>query len=192
MAAHQAPLSLGFSSQEYRSGLPFPSPMHAKLLQSWPTLCNLMDSSPPDSSAHWILQSRILEWVAISFSLLLFPPDKQLLQKPGCLSQKPEHYLHQLLPSHLHSQSISKFCQFCLQNLSQMSPPLLFPIASNLGQVAILAGAQSPLCLFALFCPTIHSPSTVTRMVFSFKRQIWLYQRSSTWTPLPITAPLGS
>ena len=29
MAAHQAPLSLGFSRQEYWSGLPFPSPMHA-------------------------------------------------------------------------------------------------------------------------------------------------------------------
>ena len=27
-AAHQAPLSLGFSKQEYWSGLPFPSPMH--------------------------------------------------------------------------------------------------------------------------------------------------------------------
>ena len=28
MAAHQAPLSLGFSRQEYWSGLPSPSPMH--------------------------------------------------------------------------------------------------------------------------------------------------------------------
>ena len=28
MAAHQAPLSLGFSRQEYWSGLPFPSPKH--------------------------------------------------------------------------------------------------------------------------------------------------------------------
>ena len=27
-AAHQAPLSLGFSRQEQWSGLPFPSPMH--------------------------------------------------------------------------------------------------------------------------------------------------------------------
>ena len=27
-AAHQAPLSLGFSRQEHRSGLPFPSPVH--------------------------------------------------------------------------------------------------------------------------------------------------------------------
>ena len=32
MAAHQAPLSLGFSRQEYWSGLPFPSPMHACML----------------------------------------------------------------------------------------------------------------------------------------------------------------
>ena len=27
-AAHQAPLSLGFSRQEHCSGLPFPSPVH--------------------------------------------------------------------------------------------------------------------------------------------------------------------
>ena len=42
--------------------------MHAKLLQSCPTLCDPMDSSPPGSSIHGILQARILEWVAISLS----------------------------------------------------------------------------------------------------------------------------
>ena len=36
--------------------------------QSCPTLCDPMDCSPPDSSVHGILQARILEWVAISFS----------------------------------------------------------------------------------------------------------------------------
>ena len=36
--------------------------------QSCLTLCNPRDSSPPGSSVHWILQARILEWVAISFS----------------------------------------------------------------------------------------------------------------------------
>ena len=40
----------------------------AKSLQSCPTLCDPMDSSPPGSSVHRILQARILEWVAISFS----------------------------------------------------------------------------------------------------------------------------
>ena len=32
------------------------------------TLCNPVDYSPPGSSVHGILQARILEWVAISFS----------------------------------------------------------------------------------------------------------------------------
>ena len=32
-AAQQAPLSLGFSRQEYWSGLPLPSPMHACMLR---------------------------------------------------------------------------------------------------------------------------------------------------------------
>ena len=39
--------------------------MHAKLLQSCPTLCNPMDCNPPDSSVHGIFQARILEWVAM-------------------------------------------------------------------------------------------------------------------------------
>ena len=70
--ASQAPLSLGFSRQEHWSELPFPSPvhayMHAKSLQLCPTLCDPMDSSPPGSSDHRILQARTLEWIAISFS----------------------------------------------------------------------------------------------------------------------------
>ena len=36
--------------------------------QSCPTLSNPVDCSPPGSSVHEILQARILEWVAISFS----------------------------------------------------------------------------------------------------------------------------
>ena len=38
----------------------------AELLQSFPTLCDPMDSSPPGSSIPGILQARIPEWVAIS------------------------------------------------------------------------------------------------------------------------------
>ena len=60
------PLSMGFSRQEYWSGLPFPSPMHeseSEVAQLCPTL-----SDPMDSSVHGIFQARILEWVAIAFS----------------------------------------------------------------------------------------------------------------------------
>ena len=40
----------------------------AKSLQLCPTLCDPIDSSPPGSPIPGILQARILEWVAISFS----------------------------------------------------------------------------------------------------------------------------
>ena len=40
----------------------------AKSLQSCPTLCDPIDGSPPGSLVPGILQARILEWVAISFS----------------------------------------------------------------------------------------------------------------------------
>ena len=36
--------------------------------QLYLTLCGLMDCSPPGSTVHGILQERILEWVANSFS----------------------------------------------------------------------------------------------------------------------------
>ena len=48
--------------------------MHAKSLQSCPTLCGPMDYSLPGSSVHRILQARILEWVAILFSKDLLDP----------------------------------------------------------------------------------------------------------------------
>ena len=40
----------------------------AKSLQLCLTLCNPIDGSPLGSSVPGILQTRILEWVAISFS----------------------------------------------------------------------------------------------------------------------------
>ena len=43
-------------------------PAAAKSLQSCPTLCDPIDSSPPGSPIPGILQARTLEWVAISFS----------------------------------------------------------------------------------------------------------------------------
>ena len=39
-----------------------------EVAQLCPTLCEAMDCSLPDSSIHGIFQSRLLEWVVISFS----------------------------------------------------------------------------------------------------------------------------
>src|SRR5574337_223229 len=73
-AAYQAPPSVGFSRQEYWSGVPFPSPMHkvkseSEVAQSCPALRNPMDCSLPGSSVHGIFQARVLEWDAIAFSV---------------------------------------------------------------------------------------------------------------------------
>ena len=96
--AHQSSLSMGFPRKEYWSGLPFPSPgdlpstrikprspvlqavsfcwatgevcMYIVIVKSLscPLLCNAMDCSLPGSSVHGIFQTRVLEWVVISFS----------------------------------------------------------------------------------------------------------------------------
>ena len=49
-------------------GKPLAAAAAAKWLQSCPTLCDPIDGSPLGSTVHGILQARILEWVAISFS----------------------------------------------------------------------------------------------------------------------------
>ena len=71
MAAHQACLSLRFSRQEHRSGLPFPSTMYeseSEVAQSCLTLHDPMDCSLPGFSIHGSFQARVLEWDAIAFS----------------------------------------------------------------------------------------------------------------------------
>ena len=54
-----------------RLGLTYIHAAAAKSLQSCPTLCNPIDSSPTGSPVPGILQARTLEWAAISFSKAL-------------------------------------------------------------------------------------------------------------------------
>ena len=43
--------------------------VHAKSLQPCLIPCDPVDGSPPGSSDHGILQARVLEWVAVPFSM---------------------------------------------------------------------------------------------------------------------------
>ena len=56
----------------------------ALVAQTCPTLCDLMDCSLPSSAVLGISQTRILEWVAISFSRGLFPAQGLNLSLPHC------------------------------------------------------------------------------------------------------------
>ena len=82
MAAHQAPLSLGFSRQEYWSGLPFPSPKPPCPLPS-PRFC------PSSYPLHWCCHPTISSSVTLfSFCLQSFPasgsfPMSQLFASGG-------------------------------------------------------------------------------------------------------------
>ena len=88
--AHQAPLSMGFSRQEYESGLPCPPPGDlldpgikpsaltspavevgslpqaplGKLTKLFSDLCDSMDCGLPGFSVHGIHKARKLQWVA--------------------------------------------------------------------------------------------------------------------------------
>ena len=61
--------------------------------QSRPTLCDPIDCSLPGSSVHGILQARILEWVAISFSRGFFRLRDGTLCHQGSPSEPVTHTL---------------------------------------------------------------------------------------------------
>ena len=64
---------LKLNVQKTKSWHPVPS-LHGKLgvlvVQSYPTLSDPTDCSPPGFSVHGILQARILEWISIPFSIM--------------------------------------------------------------------------------------------------------------------------
>jgi len=96
-AAHQAPLSTGFSRQEYWSGLPFPSPVSPKsqfssVTQSCLTLCNPMNHSTPGLPVHHQLaeftQTHVY-WVGDAIQ-----PSHPLLSPSPPASNPSQHQAH--------------------------------------------------------------------------------------------------
>ena len=87
----------------------------SEVVQSCLTLCDPVDCSPPGSSVHGILQARILEWVAISFSRDLpdpgIEPRSPALQADALISEPPGGKLNswyetiQTLPTQMPGES---------------------------------------------------------------------------------------
>ena len=70
------------------------------ILQSCPTLWDLMNCSPPGSSLHGIFRARILEWVAISFSRGFSQPRDQTWV--SCIDRQI-----------LYHRATRKACEYC-------------------------------------------------------------------------------
>ena len=72
----EAPLSMGFSRQEYRSGLPFPSPGYLPNIGSEPRSPSLqadsLPSEPPGIQTHYDLNKRSLFSLVQSLSHVQF------------------------------------------------------------------------------------------------------------------------
>ena len=69
----------------------------AKSLQSCLTLCDPMNCSPTASSVHEILQARILEWVAISFSRgSSWPRDRTCISYVSFIGRRVLYHQHHL------------------------------------------------------------------------------------------------
>ena len=63
--------------------------MCAKSLQSFPTLCNPRDCSPPGFSVHGILQARIVEWLAMPSSREPSQPKDRI--RVSCIGRRILH-----------------------------------------------------------------------------------------------------
>ena len=119
-----------------------------------------MDCSLPDSSVHRIFQARILEWVAISYSILLFDIYVNKKMNPGKLTTISrtkilpiiKHFKHfpiccpPLLKSNKYFNFVLKIKYFCLY---------VFSLALNFTELNILYVDFLELLLFFSSNPTI-------------------------------------
>ena len=131
------------------------SPFHTKSLQSFPTLCNPMDCTPPGSSVLEILEARILEWVSlpllssrgsswprdwthVPWSSRIFTPEplgkpvlySVVVQPPSCvwLFVIPWTAAYQASLSLTISQSLPKFTESLIPSSHLSSSDTLFSI----------------------------------------------------------------
>ena len=148
------------------------------MLQSCPTLWDPIDGSPADSSVPGILQARILEWVAISFSNTCM--HAKSLQ--SCLTLRPygQQPTRLLCPQDSLGKNTGVGCHFLLQcmkvksqsEVAQLCPTLRDPMdcsppgssVHGIFQARVLewgAIAFSNTCMHAKLlqsCPTLCHP----------------------------------
>ncbi|KAB0368189.1 hypothetical protein FD755_019955 [Muntiacus reevesi] len=111
----------------------------AKLLQSFPTLCDPTDGSPPGSTIPEILQVRTLEWVAISFSnsdCHEFIVEKEHELTSGTIKAMlsgPVNF------SEISSHVLPKVCMYFTYKVHSMKIPE-FPITPEIALELLIAG----------------------------------------------------
>ena len=161
----------------------------AKLFQSCPTLCDPIDGSPPGSPDPGILQAKVLEWVAISFSnkwkwkvkgksltrvQLLATPWTAAYQAPPSMGFSRQEYWSgvPLLSPRVYSNS-SPLSQWCYPTISSSVIPFsscLFPNISIFSNASALLIRWPKYWSFSIRI----SPSNEYSGLISFRRKKWM------------------
>ena len=147
----------------------------AKSLQSCLTLCNPIDGSPPGSAIPGILQARILEWVAISFSNAWNWKVKEVAQLCPTLCD-PMYY--SLPGSSIHGIFQARVLEWVAIAFSKMKWLKHCKICYPLLRFCCCLVAQSSLTLFA-------TPRTVALQVLLSMG----FPRQEYWSGLPFPSP---
>ena len=145
--------------------------VHAKLLQSYPSHCDPMNSgsSQPGSCIHGTLQARILEWVAM-------PSSRGSYWSSRGSPAAPALQVDPLPPSHQGSPSIRKWMWLILLSISLISPLFFIPplskfkLSSRLSLMTVATSSQSALPPVFSLINSLHSSHGDP-----FKTQTWSY-----------------
>ena len=178
--AHQAPPSLGFSRQEYWSGVPFPSPK-VKVAQSCPTLCG-----PHVLTIQPLGFSRPESWSRVAFSLLqgIFltqGSNQGLLHCRRILYQLSRQGISRM---HAHNRSIEPPSPPCMPPLRVITEP-----RAELPMLAfVLAPLKNPVCYCnSCLCWTPLVPASYSQPTFSL--QLFLRHKCNSPATCPATLP---
>ena len=103
--------------------------MHSQSLQSCPTFCNPLDCSLPASSAHEILQARLIDWIAVPSSRgSSWPRDQTHISYVSCIGKHVLYHWHHLR-SWEYTEELYKKCFNDLDNhngvVTHLEPYLL-------------------------------------------------------------------
>ena len=92
--------------------------MHAKSLQLCPTFCRPVDHSPAGSSVHGILQTKLLEWVAVPSSRESSQPrDWTSVSSISCFGRQFLYHKHHLGNPFLECQEQLKYSEYLVFHL---------------------------------------------------------------------------
>ena len=135
----------------------------SEVTQSYPTLCNPMDCSLPGSSIHGIFQTRVLEWVAISFSRGSSQPSDQTQVSHivgRCFTvwaarEVNSHYTLFYIISFAHMLSLSRNVYILYSSSYKCSTQFLFPFPHFICFIiCFLIQESQALLLTVWYCPS--------------------------------------